>query len=248
MRRRPVRWLAGLLAALAIGAAGRLPQATERRDPQLLHGAANSPAEAQLGCYQAEKSGRMTLFFGAPTAVRGEYGAALWGAPDLTSGTSAEQREGLHPRLRLLPARTPTTAAHRHGHQDQRHRRRDGRLAAAATGQRGRGRWRPSPPGPTTTTPATPRCRRAWDPEPSWSSFEGRAWMHGYDGTPGARPVRELVGRRLLVRSRRQQPVQQRVEPAAPLAPGLGRTTRAADPADLHHRREPGRQWKLIDL
>ena len=26
----------------------------------------------------------MTLFFGAPTTVRGDYGATLWGAPDLT--------------------------------------------------------------------------------------------------------------------------------------------------------------------
>ena len=30
---------------------------------------------AALGCFNADKSGRLTLFFGAPSAVGGGYGA-----------------------------------------------------------------------------------------------------------------------------------------------------------------------------
>ena len=44
---------------------------------------------ASLGCYNAGKSGRITLFFGSPTSVAGTYGATLWGAPDLTVSRSA---------------------------------------------------------------------------------------------------------------------------------------------------------------
>ncbi len=61
--------------------------ATSRRAPRpaaTTWGGSDDASAAQLGCFQADKSGRMTLFFGAPTTVRGGYGATLWGAPDLT--------------------------------------------------------------------------------------------------------------------------------------------------------------------
>ena len=48
-------------------------------------GSSSSDKAVVLGCRQGDKNGRMTLFFGAPTAVGTSYGATLWGAPNLTT-------------------------------------------------------------------------------------------------------------------------------------------------------------------
>ena len=70
--RRAVRWLAALLAALAIGASAGCHKPPSAETRSFYMGRSDDASAAQLGCYQSDKSGRMTLFFGAPTKVRGE--------------------------------------------------------------------------------------------------------------------------------------------------------------------------------
>ena len=83
MRQRPMRYLVAVFCAFAVGAAGscHVPPAAETRSYYMARNSASDAAA--LGCYNGDKSGRMTLFFGAPTAVAGSYGATAWGAPDL---------------------------------------------------------------------------------------------------------------------------------------------------------------------
>ena len=83
MRQRPMRYLLAVLCAFAVGAAGscHTPPAAETRSYYMARNSASDAAA--LGCYNGDKSGRMSLFFGSPTTVGGSYGATAWGAPDL---------------------------------------------------------------------------------------------------------------------------------------------------------------------
>lgn len=186
MRRRPVRWLAGLLAALAIGASGACHKPPSAETRSYYVGRADDAAATQLGCFQAEKSGRMTLFFGAPTTVRGEYGATLWGAPDLTVWEIGERVKSVvrgfaycrqDPNHRLLIGMGTSTSA-----IDSRD---DGWL-------RGHGdAWSRTVEALAAWVnhyyPGYAQISAAWDVEPSWSTFhKAEQWMHGYDDYGGA--------------------------------------------------------------
>ena len=83
MRQRPIRYLVAVFCAFAVGAAGscHVPPAAETRSYYMARNSASDAAS--LGCYNGDKSGRLSLFFGAPTTVGGTYGATAWGAPDL---------------------------------------------------------------------------------------------------------------------------------------------------------------------
>jgi hypothetical protein len=185
MPERPARWLVALFCALAIGAAGschRPPYAQTRS----YYMARNSTAAAtQLGCANDDKSGRMTLFFGAPTVVAGGYGATAWGAPDLRMADIENVVKNVirgyaycrdHPSFRLqigvgtsnsgIDARA---AAWRQGHG-----------YAWATSVRNLAAWA------NRYYAGFAQVYAAWDFEPSWSTFaSAESWMHGYDGRPG---------------------------------------------------------------
>ena len=140
-------------------------------------GSSSSDKAVLLGCRQGDKNGRMTLFFGAPTAVGSSYGPRC-GAPNLDDRPDPEPGHGLHPWIRLLPAVGVVPAADRPGYQQQHHRRPvDDRLRAHG---RAWAAWSTRSPGPAAST----RWRRstARDGEPSWSTYtKAHDWMHGYD-------------------------------------------------------------------
>src|SRR5690606_35697428 len=81
---RPARWTAAVVCALAIGATASCHKPPSAETRSYYMGRTGLSDAAALGCFNADKSGRLTLFFGAPTTVGGGYGATLWGAPDLT--------------------------------------------------------------------------------------------------------------------------------------------------------------------
>ena len=71
MARRTARWTAALACALAIGAAGSCHKPPSAETRSYYMGRAGLSDAAALGCFNADKSGRLTLFFGAPSAVGG---------------------------------------------------------------------------------------------------------------------------------------------------------------------------------
>jgi hypothetical protein len=88
--RRPALWIlmVALIALLPMAtsepaAASHVPASRITRSYYV--GSSSSDKAVLLGCRQGDKNGRMTLFFGAPTAVGSSYGATLWGAPNLTT-------------------------------------------------------------------------------------------------------------------------------------------------------------------
>jgi hypothetical protein len=82
---------AALVALACLGAlltAGSSPVSANRAADAASHGYYVATADRahadRLGCHQAGRSGRISLFFGEPRLVGGAYGASLWDAPDLT--------------------------------------------------------------------------------------------------------------------------------------------------------------------
>jgi hypothetical protein len=185
MHRRLVRWLPAVVAALAIGAAGscHVPPNYETNSYYM---ARNSPADASaLGCYNSSKSGRMTMFFGAPVEARGGYGAAVWGAPDMhvwdiqntvmdfiRGYAYCRQNPGFVIQIGVGTSNSGIdgrTGAWLNAHG-----------AAWADAVNGLAAWA------NYYYPGVAQVFGAWDFEPSWSSFAAAdAWMHGYDGAPG---------------------------------------------------------------
>ena len=189
MPERPARWLAAVFCALAIGAAGSChrPPYAQTRSYYMARNSAG--AATQLGCANGDKSGRMTLFFGAPTVARGGYGATAWGAPDMhlwdIENTIKNVIRGYaycrrSPNYRLLigvgtsnSGIDARSAAWRQAHG-----------YAWATSVRALAAWA------NYYYPGIAQVYGAWDFEPSWSSFPSADnWMHGYDSRPG----RQLV-------------------------------------------------------
>ena len=85
--RRPALWIlmVALIALLPMAtsesaAANHVPASRITRSYYV--GSSSSDKAVLLGCRQGDKNGRMTLFFGAPTAVGSSYSATLWGAPN----------------------------------------------------------------------------------------------------------------------------------------------------------------------
>jgi len=189
MSKRPARWLAAVLCALAIGAAGscHVPESHVTRSYYM---ARNSKDDAVLlGCRNADKTGRMTLFFGAPTWARGGYGATAWGAPDMhlwdiqntvmdfIRGYAWCRTNSSH-RIQIGIGTSNSTIDSRSVDWLQGHGR------AWATSVRNVAAWA------NRYYPGVAQVYGAWDFEPSWSSFQkADAWMNGYDGYPGRQPL-----------------------------------------------------------
>lgn len=189
MRQRPMRYLLAVLCAFAVGAAGscHTPPAAETRSYYMARNSASDAAA--LGCYNGDKSGRMSLFFGSPTTVGGSYGATAWGAPDLRladienvvknviRGYAYCRANGGY-RLQIGVGTSNSTINSRTGAWLKAHG------YAWATSVRALAAWA------NANYPGVAQVFGAWDPEPSWSSFAtADAWMHGYDG----RPSRQLM-------------------------------------------------------
>jgi hypothetical protein len=183
--RRPTLWIlmVVLIALLPImtsepAAANHVPASRITRSYYV--GSSSSDKAVLLGCRQGDKNGRMTLFFGAPTAVGTAYGATLWGAPNLSAaqiGNLAKDfirgyaycRQSSSYRLLIGLGTSNSTI--------------DGRSVAWLNGH-----------GKTWATMVhqvatwsnryypMAQVYAAWDAEPSWSSYaKSEAWMHGYD-------------------------------------------------------------------
>lgn len=151
---------------------------------------ANHGAARNLGCRDGDTRGRMTLFFGAPQDIGGDFGATLWGAPDRTTAQIAEivkefargyvwcRRSDGHQLLIGVGTSTSTIDSRSDGWL-----RRHGRAWSAMVKQLDAWAKTHHPDGIVVDA--------AWDAEPSWSSFhKAEQWMAGYDNeTPGARPL-----------------------------------------------------------
>ena len=194
---------------------------------------------ASLGCYNAGKSGRITLFFGSPTSVAGTYGATLWARPtdrlqirdrikEVVRATLSAARTSRH-RLIIGVGTSNSTIDGRsdawvRAHGDAWSRTVES-LASWANGN----------------FPGHAQIVGAWDVEPSWSSFaKAEQWMRATTATPAAGCCTSTRRPTAAPPARGQRAVQQRLEPAAGLTWLGGSIDLAAHPADLHHQRQPG--------
>src|SRR5262245_19069027 len=84
MAMRPTRWLVSVLCAAAIGSAAGCHKPPNYETNSYYMARTSATDSVALGCANADKAGRLTLFFGAPTAVNGVAGATAWGAPNVT--------------------------------------------------------------------------------------------------------------------------------------------------------------------
>jgi hypothetical protein len=184
-RRRALRWAAAALAAVTIGAASGCHKPPSAETRSFYMGLSDTDSATLLGCYQSDKNGRMTLFFGAPTTVNGAYGATLWSAPNLTVSQIGERVKSFvrgyaycrqDSSFRILVGIGTSNAAI-DGKTDswlRAHGAAWSRMVesvAAWTNQ---------------YHPGQARIYGAWDVEPSWSTFhKADQWMHGYDGNAG---------------------------------------------------------------
>ena len=200
MRRRRV--LAFLLAAAVAATTGAtdaparpaseaapaalLPQGITR---SFYVGDSSRAGARNLGCAQGDKTGRMSLYFGAPAAVDGGYGATLWGAPNLaTPGIVEFVKEFTRGYVWCRRSTDYTLFVGVGTSNSTIDRRSDSWL-------RGHGRaWS----GMVTILaawanhhyPGRVRVYGAVDIEPSWSTYDkARQWMAGYDTVVGRRAV-----------------------------------------------------------
>jgi len=181
----PRKWLAATLCGLLIGAAGSChkPLSQETRSYYMTRTAPEDAAA--LGCANADKSGRLTLFFGAPTMVNGVPGATLWGAPnqhvyqiahavkEFVRGYATCRQD---PNFRLLIGIGTSNSGIDARTDDwlYAHGRVWGNMV------RDMATWA------ATYYPFHAQIFGAWDFEPSWSQFgKAESWMHGYDLTDG---------------------------------------------------------------
>jgi hypothetical protein len=184
---RPLHWALAALCGLSLGLATACHVPPSRQTRSFYMAKATTPDATALGCYQGDKNGRMTLFFGAPTTVNGTYGATLWSAPnrdvnqiaqtirDFISGYAYCRSD---PSFRLLIG-VGTSNSAIDGKDDA---WLAGHGAAWAAMVRDLNTWA------ATYYPAYAQVYAAWDFEPSWSTFaKAEQWMHGNasaDGCP----------------------------------------------------------------
>lgn len=183
--RRPALWvlLVVVIALLPVAtskpaAANHVPASRITRSFYV--GTTSSDKAVMLGCRQGDKNGRMTLFFGSPTAVGTGYGATLWGAPNLTTGQIgalakdfirgyAFCRQSSSYRLLIGVGTSNGTIDSRSAAWVRNH----GKAWAAMVDQLAA--WA------TRFYPMT-QVYGAWDAEPSWSTYDrAHDWMYGYD-------------------------------------------------------------------
>jgi hypothetical protein len=183
------RWVSALVCALALGAAASCHKPPSAETWSYYMARTGLSDASLLGCYNAVKSGRISLYFGAPTTVSGTYGATLWGAPDLTVGQIAARVQEVvrgytycrsDPTHRLIVGMGTSNSAI-DNKSDAWLR---GHGAAWSRTVESLAAWA------RTHYPGRAEIVGAWDVEPSWSTFhKAEQWMHGYDGNAGRRLV-----------------------------------------------------------
>jgi hypothetical protein len=150
---------------------------------------ADGNAARNLGCFNGDKTGRTTLFFGSPVDVGGAYGATLWGGADRTTTQIGELVKEFvrgyvmcrrNPSFQLFVGMGTSNGAI------------DGKSDAWLLGHgvtwaavvRSLQDWA------ATYYPEVIRIYAAWDVEPSWSlPNKANTWMRGYEATPGRRGI-----------------------------------------------------------
>ncbi len=185
MLKRPVRWLTAAFCAVAIGAAGACHTPPSAITNSYYMGRSGMNDAAALGCYNAGKSGRLSLFFGAPTQVSGQYGATLWGSPDLTIQQIGQRVQNFvrgfaycrtNSRYRLIIGMGTSNSGI------------DGRSDAwlRAHGDAWARQVEALAIWANANFPGHAQITAAWNVEPTWSTFaKADQWMAGYDGYPG---------------------------------------------------------------
>ncbi len=148
-------------------------------------GDAGFAAARNLGCANGDKTGRMTLYFGAPTAVAGTYGATLWSAPDRTTeqvGAVVKEFARGYAFCRRSSSYTLFIGV---GTSNS------GIDARSEVWVEAHGRkWASMVRNLRAWSDRYYRGRfsiyAAWDAEPSWSRYaKAEHWMHGYNSQPG---------------------------------------------------------------
>jgi hypothetical protein len=183
--RRPSLWVLMVVVVALLPMATSEPAAANhvpasRITRSYYMGSTSSDKAVMLGCWQGDKNGRMTLFFGAPTAVGSSYGATLWGAPNLSAAQIgslvkdfirgyAYCRNSSSYRLLIGIGTSNSTIDARSTAWIRNH----GKTWATMVNQVAA--WA------NRFYPMT-QVYGAWDAEPSWSTY-GKAdqWMYGYD-------------------------------------------------------------------
>jgi hypothetical protein len=183
--RRPALWLVVLVVIALLplmtsepATANHVPSSHITRSAYVA--SASREKAVLLGCNQGDKTGRMILFFGAPTQVGSRYGSTLWGAPnqsvyqimplvqDFIRGYAWCRRSSSYQLLIGIGTSNSTI---------------DSRSSAWLRGH-GRGWAGMVHQLATWSNRYYPMAQvyAAWDAEPSWSaSSKAHDWMHGYD-------------------------------------------------------------------
>jgi hypothetical protein len=150
---------------------------------------ASTKAAAELGCNQGDSTGRMTLFFGAPTKMGRYYGATLWAGTDRNAPQIIELAKSFirgfawcresSAYQTLLGLGTSTSGI---DSRSDPWLRQHGRAWASIAKQVNSWAQR--------YYPGIAQVYGAWDAEPSWSKVHAaNEWMQGYDGYNGRRAM-----------------------------------------------------------
>jgi hypothetical protein len=183
--RRPAFWVLSVvviaLSPMATSEPAEASHVPVSRITRSYYMASASRDKAVLeGCFQGTKTGRMTLFLGAPAAVGTGYGATLWGAPNLSTAQISSLvkdfirgyaycRTSSSYRLLIGVGTSNSTINGRSDLWLQYH----GRAWASMVYHLAVWSARYYPAA---------QVYAAWDGEPSWSSYnKAHQWMHGYD-------------------------------------------------------------------
>lgn len=142
-------------------------------------------AARNLGCANGDKTGRMTLYFGAPTSVAGTYGATMWGAADRTAGQVGAIVKEFARGYVFCRRSSAYTLFIGVGTSNSSIDRRS-EVWLEAHGRTWASMVRSLRAWSDTYYPGRVSIYGGWDAEPSWSTYnKAEHWMHGYNGRPG---------------------------------------------------------------
>ena len=158
--------------------------------PSYYMASARRDKATRLGCSNRRTSGRMSLFFGAPTSVRGGYGATLWGGADLSTAQIGELVKDFvrgyawcrtsGQQLLIGMGTSNSTIDRRNEVWIVGHGKAWGTAVRDVAGWADR------------YYPGVAKVYGAWDAEPSWSKpRNAELWMQGYNAVPGRRPIHD---------------------------------------------------------